>query len=422
MNLKKTLASLLLAGSMLVPCSGFAETTLNFVSWQKGEKGYGDWWDLLIKDFEASHPDVKINFTLVPRDSYTDAMVTQFAAGSAPDIVHLTSFEYQTFAQNGWLEDLDPWIKKSGMDLTGWAGQSMCTWDHKTQCIMMLYFGYILAYNDAYLKEAGVKVPTSWDEFLAAARATTIDRDGDGIKDVYGTGIHLATANSTYSNEVLMYVLSAGGRWTNAEGKVTINTPEAIEGINRWRTLVEEGLTPLGMVGGDTDQLFMEGKIAMRIQGPWINGFVQRADPGIKDNLKFAADPLSPPLGGSSNVLTLSAESAPEKKELAWEFIQLATSQKFQELYSELGASPAPRPGAVSEAAFKAVPHMQLLIDAAAAASAAGVDRIPTGLEAQNNEFTKMVAEELQRMLIEKLPTAEVAAIIQQKAEALQQH
>ncbi len=420
MKLTKTLASLLLAGTILLPGVAVAQTTLSFVSWQKGEKGYGDWWDLLIKEFEATHPDVKIDFTLVPRDGYSDAMITQFAAGAPPDIVHLTSFEYQTFAENGWLEDLDPWIEKSGMDLTGWAGQSACTWDSKTQCIMMLYFGYILAYNEALLNEAGVAVPTTWDEFLAAARATTIDRDNDGIKDVYGTGIHLATANSSYTNDVLMFVLSAGGRWTNAEGKVTINTPEAIEGINRWRTLVEEELTPLGMVGGDTDQLFMEGKVAMRINGPWINGFVQRAEPGIKENLKFAADPLSPPLGGSSNVLTLASETPAEKKELAWEFIQLATSQKFQELYSELGASPAPKPGAVSEAAFKAVPHMQLLIDASAAASAAGVDRIPTGLEAQNNEFTKMAAEELQRMLIEKLPTEDVVAVIQQKAEALQ--
>ncbi|WP_240230848.1 ABC transporter substrate-binding protein [Devosia lacusdianchii] len=420
MKLTKTLAGLLLAGTMVLPSAAMAETTLNFVSWQVGEKGYGDWWAAVIEEFETTHPDVTIDFTLVPRDGYTDAMITQFAAGAPPDIVHLTSFEYQTFAENGWLEDLGPWVEKSGMDLTGWAGQSACVWKGTTNCIMLLYFGYILAYNEQLLEEAGVAVPTNWEEFLAAARATTIDRDGDGIKDVYGTGVHLATANSSYTNDVLMYVLSAGGRWTDSNGKVTINTPETIEGINRWRTLVEEELTPMGMVGGDTDQLFMEGKVAMRINGPWINGFVQRAEPGIQEHLKYAASPLQPPLGGSSNVITLAKETLQEKKELAWEFIQLATSQKFQELYSELGASPAPRPNSVNDAAFAAVPHMQLLIDATNAASAAGVDRIPTGLEAQNNEFTKIAAEEFQRMLIENLPTEQVAGVIQVEAEKLQ--
>jgi multiple sugar transport system substrate-binding protein len=419
MKLSRTFAALLLAGIVALPGLAAAETRLNFVSWQKGEKGYGDWWQAVIDEFETTHPDVKIDFTLMPRDGYSDAMITQFAAGSAPDIVHLTSFEYVTFAENGWLEDLGPWIEKSGMDLNGWAGQSVCEWDGKTQCIMMLYFGYIMAYNEQILAEAGIaEPPKTWEEFLAAARATTIDRDGDGIKDVYGTGVHMVSANSGWTNDMLIYVLSAGGRWTNNEGKVTINTPETIEGINRWRTLVDEGLVPPG--GAELDQLFIEGKIAMRLNGPWINAFLQKADPAIQPHLKYAASPMQPPLGGASNVLTLAAETPQEKKELAWEFIQLATSQKFQELYSELGASPAPRPGAVGPASFEKVPHMQLLIDATNAASAAGVDRMPKGLEAQNNEFTKLAAEQFQRMIIEKLPTEAVAATVQAEAEALQ--
>ncbi|HEV2516194.1 MAG TPA: ABC transporter substrate-binding protein, partial [Devosia sp.] len=94
MKLSKTLAALLLAGVVALPGLAAAETRLNFVSWQKGEKGYGDWWQAVIDEFETTHPDVKIDFTLMPRDGYSDAMITQFAAGSAPDIVHLTSFEY----------------------------------------------------------------------------------------------------------------------------------------------------------------------------------------------------------------------------------------------------------------------------------------------------------------------------------------
>ena len=41
-------------------------------------------------------------------------MTTLFAGGKPPDIVHLASFEFQKFADNGWLEHLDPWIKKAG--------------------------------------------------------------------------------------------------------------------------------------------------------------------------------------------------------------------------------------------------------------------------------------------------------------------
>jgi multiple sugar transport system substrate-binding protein len=65
------------------------------------------------------------------------------------------------------------------------------------------------------------------------------------------------------------------------------------------------------------------------------------------------------------------------------------------------------------------VPHFPLLIQTMQAASAAGVDRIPTGLELQYNEFSKMIQEETQRMLIEDLDPADVARTMQAKAEAL---
>ena len=57
---------------------------------------------------------------------------------------------------------------------------------------------------------------------------------------------------------------------------------------------------------------------------------------------------------------------------------------------------------------------------AAQAASKAGVDRIPQGLEIQYNEFAKMIMEESQRMIIQDLDPKAVAATMQAKAEAIQ--
>ena len=48
------------------------------------------------------------------------------------------------------------------------------------------------------------------------------------------------------------------------------------------------------------------------------------------------------------------------------------------------------------------------------------VYRIPLGLEIQFNEFAKIVRTEMQRMVIEDLDPAEVAARLQEQAEALQ--
>ena len=116
----------------------------------------------------------------------------------------------------------------------------------------------------------------------------------------------------------------------------------------------------------------------------------------------------------------MPSEISDEKKQLVWEFIELVTSQHFQERFSELGAMPAPRPGAITQAAKDAVTHFDLLIETQQAAAQAGVDRIPLGLEVQFNEFAKIVFDEVQRMVIEDLDPADVGRTIQAKALELQ--
>ena len=154
-----------------LPLASANAQTLKFVSWQVDEAGTGDWWRNAIDKFEAENPGVTIEFTKVDRGAYADTMTTLFAGGQPPHIVHLASFEYQNFAENGWMENLDPWLEKDGIDLTGWAGQGTCVWNDETACIMLLYFGFMMAYNPEILADAGVGVPTNFDEFLAAARA-----------------------------------------------------------------------------------------------------------------------------------------------------------------------------------------------------------------------------------------------------------
>lgn len=391
---------------------------LKFVSWQKDERGVGDWWGSVIKAFEASHPGVRIEWTKVERGAYADTMTTLFAGGKPPDIVHLASFEFQKFADNGWLEPLDGYIKDSKLDLKGWAGQDTCTWNKQTVCTMMLYFGYIFAYNEDLLKKEGLTVPKTYPEFLAAAKKLTKDLNGDGITDQFGTGHETKGGGGQYMSEMMNYTLDAGGRWTDAAGKVTINTPQMIEGLSRWKTIVKDSLTPRDLAAGEVRQMFADGRIAMKMDGPWLWPIIQKGK--AKDQIKLAMVPFDPPVGGSSNVLGIAADAPKDNKKLVWDFIAIATSDKFQSTYATLGASPPPSPRADVSEAGKETPHFDLLVKATKAAADAKIDRIPKGLELVFNEFSKMVMEESQRMIIQDLDPKTVAATMQQKAEALQ--
>lgn len=413
-------AAALAAGAMLATTSltPALAGTLKFVSWQKDEKGVGDWWAELIKTFEEQHPDTTIEWTKVERAAYSDTMTTLFAGGQPPQIVHLASFEFQTFADNGWLEDLGPWIEKTGIDMNGWAGQDTCKWNDQTACVMLLYFGYIMGYNEEILNAAGIKVPTNWEEFEAALKATTKDLNGDGIVDQFGTGHETKGGAGQYLSEMLNYVLDAGAYWTDEEGNITIDTPEMAEGLRRWKDVVTDNYTPRDLSAGEVRKLFADGKIALKLDGPWLYPIMQEG--AAFDKLKLAMSPLTPPVGGSSNVLAMASEISDEEKQLVWDFIALAMSPEFQSKYATVANSTPPGPNADVTGAEEATPHFDLLVKAQKAAATAGVDRIPVGLELQYNEFSKMVQEEAQRMIIDDLDPSEVAKTMQAKAEEIQ--
>ena len=418
-NYVKNLATgILTAGFLATAVTGVSAQTLKFISWQVDEDGTGTWWREAIDLFESEHPGVTIEFTKVDRGSYADTMTTLFAGGQPPQIVHLASFEYQNFAENGWMENLDPWMEKDGIDMSGWAGQGTCVWNGETACVMLLYFGFMMAYNTEILAAEGLDVPTTFEEFMNVARATTKDLNGDGITDQFGTGHETKGGAGQYLTEMLNYLLDAGAYWTDKQGNVTIDTPEMIEGLGRWKTVINEGLTPIDLSSGEIRKLFADGKIALRLDGPWLYSTMQKG--AAFDQLAIAVPAMTPPLGGSSNVLGMASEIPDEEKALVWDFMKIIMSADFQRKYATVANNTPPSPTADVSGVEDLVPHFPIIVETQKAAAAAGVDRIPTGLEVQYGEFGKMVQEEVQRMLIEDLDPADVVKTMQARAEQIQ--
>ena len=81
MHRQKSLAARALAGtaaalvSLALSAPALAQSkTLKFVSWQKDERGVGDWWGEVIKEFERTHQGVKIEWTKVERGAFADTI------------------------------------------------------------------------------------------------------------------------------------------------------------------------------------------------------------------------------------------------------------------------------------------------------------------------------------------------------------
>jgi ABC-type glycerol-3-phosphate transport system substrate-binding protein len=313
--------SLLLAG-----CSSGGEhsdgrVTLEFQSlaWQKESV---DANKQLVKEWNAAHPGIQVDYVQGSWDSVHDQLLTSFEGGEAPDIIHDASDDLADFAYGGYLADLRAYLPsrlKADIPQRSWQ---TATFGDGIYGVPFLQEPRVLIANTALLKKSGVRVPTprrpwTWDEF----RRNTERLSGKGT---YGVAWPLKEPVSATLN----LSLSTGGRMFHrgADGKVTVRFGAADAVMPRTvhdqvNTDGSASGTTLGMGGSDTLPGFFAGKYAMVPLGfSYRQQIVQQAPKGFDWQVLPApagADGLTQ--GVSPQTLSVS-EDSPHKKEAA-EFI-----------------------------------------------------------------------------------------------------
>jgi multiple sugar transport system substrate-binding protein len=329
---------------------GGGQITLEFPTWQAEDKSFSPWWKDLIAEYTKQHPNVKIDFYQIPFDSFVDQMTTRFAGNDPPDIVHLPARNAGEFASRGWLEPLDE--RLAGTDiLQNWTPlQEEMRWDGKTEGVLLLGYGYGLFYNSDLLEKAGVEVPTTPEELVAATEKLTKG-------DVYGFGATTQQNPDNYT-ELSAFVVGNGGAWSNDAGQFIVNDPKVRQSLEQFREVV--GKAPKGLQSQQRNELFLNGKIAMLLDGPFMLPELDGAAPEVKGHLKVARAPFPQVPGGVSNSLHLPAGLEQAKADAAWDFIKLATSPEWQQRYTQSAAAPAPRKGSVTPEALSKTPELEL--------------------------------------------------------------
>ncbi|MEU8792254.1 sugar ABC transporter substrate-binding protein [Streptomyces sp. NPDC048643] len=273
----------------------------------------------LVKEWNASHPGVKVDYVQGSWDSVHDQLLTSFEGGEAPDIIHDASDDLADFAYGGYLADLRgllPTRLKSEIPQRSWEA---ATFGDGVYGVPFLQEPRVLVANSRLLKASGVRVPTpdrpwSWGEFRSVAKKLT-------GKGTYGVAWPLKEPVSATLN----LSLSTGGRLFHrgADGKVTVRFGDADAVVPRTvrdqvATDHSASGTTLGMGGSDTLPGFFGGKYAMVPLGlSYRQQIAQQAPKGFDWQVLPApagADGLTQ--GVSPQTLSI-AEDSPHKKEAA---------------------------------------------------------------------------------------------------------
>ncbi|MFJ7986618.1 extracellular solute-binding protein [Streptomyces sp. NPDC096351] len=276
----------------------------------------------LVREWNAAHPDVQIEYVQGSWDSVHDQLLTSFEGGEAPDIIHDASDDLADFAYGGDLADLRPLLSerlRTDIPARGWE---TTTFGEGVYGVPFLQEPRVIIANRKILEDSGVRLPTpaepwTWTEF----RRITQD-----LTRTMGPGRHAVAWPLKEPVSVSINLgLSAGGQLFHraADGRVTVRFTEAdavVPGTIHDQVVTDRTAprTTLGSGGSDTLPGFFAGKYAMVPLGfAYRQQIAQQAPEG------FAWTVLPAPAGDAGltqgvSPQTLSiAEDSPHKKEAA---------------------------------------------------------------------------------------------------------
>ena len=147
--------------------------------------------DELVKDFEGKNPDIKIKAQNIPWNSYFDKLYTSIIGNQTPDVALVRLSLQPQLVEMDAIETIDDRIAKwSGKDdLADNILEINKAADGKQYYLPIHYVVLYLYYRADLFDKAGLKPPTTCEEFLDAAKKLTVPAAQNNGIDQYGFGM-----------------------------------------------------------------------------------------------------------------------------------------------------------------------------------------------------------------------------------------
>ncbi|WP_047153203.1 ABC transporter substrate-binding protein [Aneurinibacillus tyrosinisolvens] len=327
------LSSVLLLGTVLTGCgsapsTGTASekqanspkeaTSIDF--WYAMSGKNGEVIKKMVDDFNHSQKEVKVNASF-QGDYYQNhsKVMSAIAAGNQPDVTQIEVASMASFADNGALEDLTPYIKDKEDFVPGLLGNS--NWKGKFYGVPFNRSTPVLYVNKDKLKAAGLDEngPKTWDELRTYAAKLSKKGQEWGF----------STPIDIWFYEAMVF--ENGGKFLSEDGKQALfNSPKAIEPIAYWKSLIDQGAMKMPP-GAKYDAWevaendFVNGKVAMIFDSTGsLNMLLDKA----KFNVGTAFLPKKENYGVAAGGANLVMLAKSEKKDAAWKFIKYMTDKE----------------------------------------------------------------------------------------------
>ncbi|NJP30243.1 extracellular solute-binding protein [Microbispora sp. SCL1-1] len=319
--------------------------TLTLWHYEAPDSAMGKAWAEAIRQFEATHPNVKVKFEEKGFEQMQKTAGMVLNSDGAPDIMEYNKGNATTglLSKQGLLTDLTAEATKRGWDkLLSPSLQTTARYDERGVMGGGAWYGVpnyaeytLVYYNKDQFKKYGVAVPTTMDEFTAALE--TFKKNGV---------TPLAMSGAEYPAGHLFYQLAltkADRSWVDSfqlyKGKVDFHGPQFTYAAQTFADWVKKGYISkdsAGLRGPDMGDAFIAGKSPMLFSGTWWSGTFS-SDVNKFDWGTFLF-PSTLTLGSGGNHWVVPAKA--KNKDLAYDFIDITMKKDIQNLLGNSGGVP----------------------------------------------------------------------------------
>ncbi len=287
----------------------------------------------IIAKYEAMHPNVTINNTIVSTKEYWTKIRILANQNKLPDVFTMSSSTLEEWTENNLVLQLDKFIDSddtrdkfypSLLD----AVKDVSATDHYYALPFALVTTNLFYNKDAFDK-AGLAYPNddwTWDDFRNAAKKLTIDKDNDGKIDQYGFWFY-----GRYTH-IESWIYANGGNLLNRDTMRFEPDAAALEALKMLTNLVlvdKSAPSQKDMSSVRQQDVFPQQMAAMWVDGSWnIDNNRNVADPSL--NWGIAKIPTGPSTNNPITYAWADAYSiAPNTKypQEAWNFTKYVAGE-----------------------------------------------------------------------------------------------
>ncbi|MFD0855780.1 ABC transporter substrate-binding protein, partial [Actinomadura adrarensis] len=337
-----------LALATLTACGGGSESNPNELRlwhYESPDSAMGVAWNQAIKEFERTHPGVKVRFEQKGFEQIQKTAQMVLNSKNAPDVMEYNKGNATAglLSKQGLLDDMSAEVAKRGWDKLLPANvQVTSKYDAKGTMGGDKWFGipnyaeYLqIYYNKDLFEQHDVKVPTSYAELVTAMDAF-VDK---GVTP-------FTNAGAEYMAQQFIYQLAldrADRNWVEAyqryTSKADLTDPAWTHGATTFADWVKKGYiakNSVGMKSEDAGVAFMQGKFPMMFSGSWWFGRVNATAKFDWDTMVWPGAKLTAGSGGNLWVVPKGSEN----KQLAYDFIDITMKKQIQNALGNAGGIP----------------------------------------------------------------------------------